>query len=72
MKLRKYQFNTPALMTDFGSIMKSESEVIVSTDDRDTGMIGFFVLINFCVKMHKFARTKNVVQIERDRYSCNA
>ena len=31
------------------------------------GSISTFVLIYFCVKMHKFARTKMVVQIERDK-----
>ena len=31
------------------------------------GSISTFVLIYFCVKMHKFARTKIVAQIERDR-----
>lgn len=33
------------------------------------GCISTFVLIYFCVKMHKFARTKIVAQIERDRNS---
>lgn len=36
------------------------------------GSISTFVLIYFCVKMHKFARTKIVAQIERDRNSFNA
>ena len=31
------------------------------------GSISTFVLIYFCVKMHKFARTKIIAQIERDR-----
>lgn len=31
------------------------------------GGLSFFVLIYFCVKMHKYARTKIVAQIERDR-----
>ena len=35
------------------------------------GSISTFVLIYFCVKMHKFARTKIVAQIERDRNSYN-
>ena len=33
--------------------------------------ISTFVLIYFCVKMHKFARTKIMAQIERDRNSYN-
>ncbi len=33
------------------------------------GSISTLVLIYFCVKMHKFARTKIVAQIERDRNS---
>lgn len=36
------------------------------------GSISTLVLIYFCVKMHKFARTKIVAQIERDRNSYNA
>lgn len=36
------------------------------------GSISTFVLIYFCVKMHKFARTKIMAQIERDRNSYNA
>jgi len=36
------------------------------------GSISTIVLIYFCVKMHKFARTKIVTQIERDRNSYNA
>lgn len=36
------------------------------------GSISTFVLIYFCVKMHKFARTKIVAQIERDRNCYNA
>lgn len=35
------------------------------------GGLSTFVLIYFCVKMHKFARTKIVAQIERDRYDNN-
>lgn len=31
------------------------------------GSISTFVLIYFCIKMHKFARTKMMAQIERDR-----
>ena len=31
------------------------------------GALSTFVLIYFCIKMHKFARTKVVAQIERDR-----
>jgi RsiW-degrading membrane proteinase PrsW (M82 family) len=31
------------------------------------GGLSFFVLIYFCVKMHKFAKKKIVAQIERDR-----
>ena len=33
------------------------------------GGIAFFVLIYFCVKMHKFAKVKIVAQIERDVYN---
>ena len=33
------------------------------------GGLSFFVLIWFCIKMHKYARTKIVAQIERDRNS---
>lgn len=36
------------------------------------GSISTFVLIYFCVKIHKFARTKIMAQIERDRNSYNA
>lgn len=36
------------------------------------GSVSTLVLIYFCVKMHKFARTKIVAQIERDRNSYNA
>ena len=32
------------------------------------GGICFFVLIYFCVKMHKFAQRKIVAQLDRDRY----
>ena len=35
------------------------------------GSLSFFVLIYFCIKMHKFARNKIVAQIERDRNSYN-
>lgn len=35
------------------------------------GSISTFVLIFFCIKMHKFARTKVVAQIERDVYENN-
>ena len=35
------------------------------------GGLSFFVLIWFCVKMHKFAKTKIIAQIERDRNSYN-
>ena len=31
------------------------------------GSLSFFVLIYFCIKMHKFARNKIVAQIERDK-----
>lgn len=33
------------------------------------GSISTFVLIYFCIKMHKFAKTKILVQIEKDRNS---
>ncbi len=36
------------------------------------GCISTFVLIYFCIKMHKFARTKIMTQIGRDRNSYNA
>lgn len=36
------------------------------------GSISTFVLIFFCIKMYKFARTKMMAQIERDRNSFNA
>ena len=36
------------------------------------GGLSFFVLIYFCVKMHKFAKGKILAQIERDRNSYNA
>ena len=36
------------------------------------GGLSFFVLIYFCVKMHKYARTKIVAQIERDRNRNNS
>ena len=35
------------------------------------GGLSFFVLIWFCVKMHKFAKTKIVAQIERDKFKIN-
>lgn len=35
------------------------------------GGLSTFVLIYFCIKMHKFARTKIVAQIERDRNNYN-
>lgn len=35
--------------------------------DPYIGSISFFVLIYFCIKMHKFARTKIIAHIERDR-----
>lgn len=34
--------------------------------DASIGSIGSFALIFFCVKMHKFARTKMMAQIDRD------
>ena len=40
--------------------------------DASIGGLSAPVLIWFCVKMHKFARTKMVAQIERDRNSFNA
>ena len=36
------------------------------------GSISTFVLIYFCVKMHKFAKEKIIAQIERDRNCFNA
>lgn len=36
------------------------------------GSISTFVLIYFCIKMHKFAKTKILAQIERDKNSYNA
>ena len=36
------------------------------------GSISTFVLIYFCIKMHKFAKAKILAQIERDRNSYNA
>ena len=36
------------------------------------GGISTFVLIYFCIKMHKFAKAKILAQIERDRNSYNA
>jgi len=36
------------------------------------GSISTFVLIYFCVKMHKFAKEKIIAQIERDRNNYNA
>ena len=36
------------------------------------GCISTFVLIYFCIKMHKFAKTKILAQIERDKSSINA
>ena len=35
--------------------------------DSSIGGVSFFVLIYFCVKMHKFAKTKMLAQIERDK-----
>ena len=35
------------------------------------GGLSFFVLIWFCVKMHKFAKTKIIAQIERDKFKIN-
>lgn len=35
------------------------------------GSISTFVLIYFCIKMHKFAKTKIVAHIERDNNSNN-
>ena len=40
------------------------------TVDPSIGGLSAPILIWFCVKMHKFARTKMVAQIERDRNSC--
>ena len=34
--------------------------------DPVVGVISFFLLIYFCIKVHKFARTKMLAQIERD------
>lgn len=36
------------------------------------GCVSTFVLIFFCVKMHKFAKEKVIAQIERDKNSYNA
>lgn len=36
------------------------------------GSISTFVLIYFCIKMHKFAKAKILAQIERDKNSYNA
>ena len=36
------------------------------------GGLSFIVLIWFCIKMHKFAKTKIIAQIERDKNSYNA
>ena len=36
-------------------------------EDPYVGSISTFVLIYFCIKMHKFARAKILAQIERDR-----
>ncbi len=36
------------------------------------GCVSTFVLIFFCVKMHKFAKEKIIAQIERDKNSYNA
>ena len=36
------------------------------------GSISTFVLIYFCIKMHKFAKAKILAQIEKDRNSYNA
>lgn len=33
------------------------------------GVISFFALVYFCIKMHKFARSKIISQIEKDRNS---
>lgn len=35
------------------------------------GGLSFFVLIWFCVKMHKFAKEKIIAQIERDKFKIN-
>ena len=32
------------------------------------GTIGFFLLVYFCARMHKFARKKMMAQLEKDRY----
>ena len=37
------------------------------TVDPYIGGISFFVLIYFCIKMHKYVRTKMIAQIERDK-----
>lgn len=39
--------------------------------DATTGGLAFIILIYFCIKMHKFAKTKIIAQIEKDRNSYN-
>lgn len=43
-----------------------DSLALSGSVDASIGSIGFFALIFFCVKMHKFARTKMMAQIDRD------
>lgn len=40
--------------------------------DASIGSIAFFILIYFCIKMHKFAKKKMLAQIEKDRNNYNA
>ena len=40
--------------------------------DATTGGLAFIILIYFCIKMHKFAKTKIIAQIEKDRNNYNA
>lgn len=41
------------------------------TIDRYIGGICFFILIYFCIRMHKFARTKIMAQIQKDNEHTN-
>ena len=40
--------------------------------DTAIGSIAFIILIYFCIKMHKFAKTKIIAQIEKDSNNYNA
>lgn len=44
-----------------------DSIALATSVSPDIGALGFLVLVFFCIRVHKFARTRMLTQIERDR-----